>query len=181
PGQRVVLCGGVFDRSRSSTFSERGIVEGLINAPLCLNCAEQEISLINSFVHNFRSGSGPSGLRFHGCNFARNDNRIEGRLLAMAARLRCINLQTRVLLAAQIAALLSTDENEQLLQPEYLFIPDLQMWIGAFGCDRLITYRLRNVLTERERLRLPTVVYIEDPLELGQEFASLFAYRYRSA
>ena len=55
------------------------------------------------------------------------------------------------------------------------------MWIGAFGCDRLITYHLRKVLTEREQLRLPTVVYIENPLELGQEFASLFTYRYRSA
>jgi hypothetical protein len=181
PGRRVVLCGGAFDRSESSTHSERGIVEGLINAPLSLNCAEQEISLINSCVNNSRSGSGPSGLRFHGCNFARNDNRIEGRLLAMAARLRSLKLQTRLLLAAQIAELLSAGEHEQLLQPEYLFIPDLQMWTGAFGCDRLITYRLRNVLTEREQLRLPTVVYIENPLELGQEFASLFTYRYLSA
>ena len=99
----------------------------------------------------------------------------------MAARLRCFKLQTRLLLAAQIAALLSAGEHEQLLQQEYLIIPDLQMWIGAFGCDRLITYQLREVLKEREQLRLPTVVYIEDPLELGQEFASLFTYRYRSA
>jgi hypothetical protein len=181
PGQRVVLCGGAFVRSRSSILSERGIVEGLINTPLALNCAEEEISLINSFVNNFNSGSGPSGLRFHGCKFARNDNRIEGRLLAMAARLRCYNLETRLLLAAQVAALLSAGEHQQLLQSEYLIIPDLQMWIGAFGCDRLITYHLRKVLTEREQLRLPTVVYIETPLELGQEFASLFTYRYRSA
>jgi len=181
PGSRVVLCAGAFVRSESSPLIERGILAGLIETPLALNCAKEELSLINSFVSDHRSGNGPSGLRFHGCNFARNDNLIEGRLLAMAARLRFYSCETRLLLAAQVAALLSAGEYQKLLQSEYLIIPDLKMWVGAFGCDRQITYHLRKVLTEREQLRLPTVVYIENPLELGQEFASLFTYRYRSA
>ena len=181
PGSRVVLCAGAFVRSESSPLIERRILAGLIETPLALNCAKEELSQINSFVNDYRSENGPSGLRFHGCNFARNDNRIEGRLLAMAARLRFYNYETKLLLAAQVAALLSAEEHQQLLQPEYLIIPDLQMWIGAFGCDRLITYHLHKVLSEREQMRLPTLVYIENPLELGQEFASLFTYRYRSA
>ena len=181
PGSRVVLCAGAFVRSESSSLLERGILSGLIETPLALNCSKEELSLINRFVSDYRSGNGPSGLRFHGCNFARNDNLIEGRLLAMAARLRFYSCETRLLLAAQVAALLSAGEYQKLLQSEYLIIPDLKMWVGAFGCDRQITYHLRKVLTEREQLRLPTVVYIENPLELGQEFASLFTYRYRSA
>ncbi len=181
PGSRVVLCAGAFVRAESSPLIERGILAGLVETPLALNCTKEELFLINSFVSDCRSGNGPSGLRFHGCNFARNDNLIEGRLLAMAARLRFFNLETRLLLASQVAALLSAGEHQQLLQPEYLIIPDLQMWVGAFGCDRLTTYHLHKVLSEREQMRLPTVVYIENPLELGQEFASLFTYRYRSA
>ena len=107
PGGRVSVRWGVCCDPESSPLIERGILPGLIETPLALNCSKEELCLINSFVSDYRSGNGPSGLRFHGCNFVRCDNRIEGRLLAMAARLRCSNLETRLLLAAQVAALLS--------------------------------------------------------------------------
>jgi hypothetical protein len=52
------------------------------------------------------------------------------------------------------------------------------VWSEVFGCDRTITYRLREVLYEREKQRLPTVVYIEDGLALGPEFHTIFVHRY---
>ena len=152
PGSRVILCAGAFVRSKSTSLIEREIlVSGLIDAPLSLNCTQEELSLINGFVSDYRSGNGPSGLWFSGCSQVFNDNRIEGRLLAMAARLRFSNRESRLLLAAEVAALLSARKHQQLLQSEYLIIPDLQMWPAAYGCDRLITYRLHKEFSDRER------------------------------
>ena len=85
---------------------------------------------------------------------------------------------TRVVLASELAASLSINNSEPFLSQEYLFIPDLDLWSELFACDRSITYRLRDVLWEREKKRMPTSVYVEDSLALGPDFRSIFTHRY---
>src|SRR6266536_4640744 len=122
--------------------------------------------------------SGESGLVFSGCNVWPNSSRIEGRFLAIAGRLSNHRV-VRVLLVGEIAAQLAADQPEKLLETGYLLIPDLEMWSAVFGSDRPVTYRLVEALKERERQRLPTIVYAEDGPELEPGIASILDYRYR--
>jgi hypothetical protein len=179
PGSQVTLRGGPFPPYSDPRLQERGLLTGMQRVPLALNCAPEVISAINSFVKSFRRGDGQSGLVFSGCTMVRNSNRIEGRFLAIAGRLSHVNLVVRVLLVGEIASLLASDQPEKLLEPGYLLIPDLQMWSRVFGSDRPITYRLVELLKERERKRLPTIVYAEDRPGLEPGLASLLQYRYR--
>ena len=178
PGSRVTLRGGPFPVISFPGLEERGFVRGMNGVPLALNCTPEEISAINSFVKNFRRGDGESGLVFSGCDVVYKSNRIEGRFLAIAGRLS-LHGKVRVLLAGEIATQLAADQPEKLLESEYLFIPDLEMWSAAFGSDRPVTYRLVEVLREREQRRLPTIVYAEDSPKLEPGLASLLNYRYR--
>ena len=179
PGSRVTLRGGPFPPFSNPTLQERGLLTGMAQVPLKLNCSPEEISAINSFVKNLRTGDGQSGLVFSGCSITHNSNRIEGRLLAIAGRLSFLGLRVRVLLAAEIAAQLAADDPEKLLETGYLLIPDLEMWSAVFGSDRPVTCRLVEVLKEREQQRLPTIVYAEDRPALEPGLASLLNYRYR--
>jgi hypothetical protein len=134
------------------------------------------LAIVNDFVSDHRRG-GASGLVYSG-NCERNDNRLEGRLLAVAGRLMSMGHRARVVLASELAASLSINSTESFLKQEYLFIPDLHLWSDVFGCDRTINYRLREVLYEREKNRMPTIIYVEDSLAMGPEFHSVFAHRY---
>jgi len=150
----------------------------MASVPLNINCTPEEISAISSFDKNFWRGDGESGLVFSGCNVVYKSNRIEGRFLAIAGRLSN-HVTVRLLLAREIAAQLAADQPEKLLESGYLLIPDLEMWSAVFGLDRPVTYRLVEVLKEREQRRLPTIVYAEDRPALEPGLASLLNYRYR--
>jgi hypothetical protein len=157
------------------THNSRGLLSATEDIPLSANCSEEELQIINDFVNNVRTAE--TGLIYCGCNGGFSSNRIEGRLLATAGRLKTCGLQTRMVLSAKVASLLCADQSESLLQPGFLFLPDLDVWSSVFGSDRLLRYRLRQLLGEREAQRLPTIVYIENAEELGEEFVSLFACR----
>jgi len=177
PGSRVILRYGS-SRLLIPAREGRGLLQVMAGAPLNLNCSREEISAISSFDKNFWGGHGESGLVFSGCNVWPNSSRIEGRFLAIAGRLSNHRV-VRVLLVGEIAAQLAADQPEKLLETGYLLIPDLEMWSAVFGSDRPVTYRLVEALKERERQRLPTIVYAEDRPELEPGLASLLNYRYR--
>ena len=158
------------------SLTQRGLLAGTDTIELKANCAPEELLIVNDFVNGQRRG-GQSGLVYSGVS-ERNENRIEGRLLAIAGRLMSLRRPTRVVLASELAASLSINDAEPFLRSEYLFLPDLHLWSEIFGCDRTITYRLRDVLCEREKQRLATVVYIEDSLAMGPELHSIFVHRY---
>jgi hypothetical protein len=98
--------------------------------------------------------------------------------MAMACRLVNRNLNVRVLLAAEIADHLSHDNVEALLQDEYLFIPDLQVWPAIFGCEERLTKRLLNALDKRRARCLPTIVYFDTPGALGLHWELFFSWFY---
>ena len=135
---------------------------------------QEEVDAINDFVRGIKTRH--TGLVYSGCCACFSNNRIEGRLLATASRLRQYGKRAHVVLAAEIAELLSINDSEPLLENEYLFLPDLQKWPAVFGFDRQMNYRLRDVLEERERSRMPTVVYFEDGTrhELGTVLVSRY-------
>lgn len=174
-GKSVVRVGPIVT-SANSSFTRRGLLEGTNTIELRANCTSEEVAIVNTFVKAFR-GNGPSGLVYSSIHEI-NDNRIEGRLLAAAGRLMSLNLPSRVVLASELAASLSINDAEPFLAREYLFLPDLHRWSEVFGCDRSVTYRLREVLYEREKNRLPTIIYVEDSLAMGPDFHSVFAHRY---
>ncbi len=173
-GKCVIRVGATVDSGRSLT--QRGLLAGTTTIELKANCTAEELAIINHFVKGHRSG-GQSGLVYSGVS-ERNENRIEGRLLAAAGRLVAMGLRSRVVLASELAASLSINNAEPFLGSEYLFLPDLHLWSEVFGCDRTISYRLREVLYEREKNRMPTVVYIEDSLTLGPDLHSILVHRF---
>ena len=152
-----------------------------MDVPLGLNCTEEELQVINSFVENVRRRTGPTGLIYSGCSASFSNNRIEGRLLATAGRIRQSKRKTRVVHAAEVAFHLSANQSERLLENEFLFLPDLNIWPAIFGSDRLLNRRLYEVLAEREASQFPTIVYIESAFAFGEEFASLLTCRFRKA
>jgi hypothetical protein len=152
----------------------------MVDAPLKLNCRQDEIVSINRLIKECKSRSGPPGLRLSGCPSSSAYDRVEGRLLAMACRLLHYDLKARVVLAAEVAKHLSNNEFEPLLQDEYLFIPDLQVWPAVFGCDQQLTERLFEALAKRVDRWLPTVTYFDTPNELGPAFEVLFSWWYRT-
>ena len=99
--------------------------------------------------------------------------------MAIASRLMNYDYKARVLVAAEVAEHLSRDEIEPLLENEYLFIPDLQVWPAVFGCERELTGSLFTALARRVDRWLPTVTYFDTPGELGPAFAQLFSWWYR--
>jgi hypothetical protein len=173
-GKCVIRVGPTVGSGRSLT--QRGLLEGSTKIELKANCTPEEVAIVNGFADGHRQG-GKSGLVYSGVS-ERNDNRIEGRLLAIAGRLMSLGRPSRVVLASELAASLSINDADPFLKREYLFLPDLHLWSEIFGCDRGITYRLREVLCEREKNRLPTVVYVEDSLSMGPDFHSIFSHRY---
>jgi hypothetical protein len=173
-GKCTVRVGPTVGSARPLTH--RGLLEGTTTIELKANCTPEEVAIVNRFANGHPQG-GESGLVYGGVS-ERNDNRIEGRLLAAAGRLMSLNRPSRVVLASELAACLSINDAEPFLKREFLFLPDLHLWSEVFGCDRAITFRLRDVLYEREKNRLPTVVYVEDSLALGPDFHSIFIHRY---
>ena len=148
---------------------QRGLLSGSEGIPLSANCSDEEVRIINEFVKNIRSHQ--TGL-IYSCCYHFTNNRIEGRLLATAGRLAGSGLKARVVLAAELAELLSVNDSDRLREGGYLFLPDLNVWPSAFGADHVLNYRLREVLEERELRRLPTIVYFEGASEhqLGSVF-----------
>jgi hypothetical protein len=175
-GGRTVLRVRPGLRVSGDPLLKRGLLADAQNIPLERNCCQEELEIIKGFVDNVRSAQ--TGL-IYCCNTSCSNNRIEGRLLATASRLAGCQQRARVVLAAEIASLLSADESEPLLAQEFLFMPDLGVWASVFGSDRQLTYRLRRVLEEREAERKPTIVYSD--ATLGEEFESLFACRFKNA
>jgi hypothetical protein len=175
-GARTVLRVG----TQIEIASARGLLTTAMDIPLSWNCAEEELAIINNFVRS-RGRTGPTGLIYSGCCASFSNNRIEGRLLATASALPRIDLKARVVLVAEIAKLLSIDNSEPLLECEYLFLPDLDVWPSVFGADRSLTRQLHSLLVEREASRRPTIAYVENARELGEEFASLFTCRFQEA
>jgi hypothetical protein len=150
----------------------RGRLSAIGSIPLRENCSQEELSIINNFVNNIKTGQ--TGLLYR-CSTHFSNNRIEGRLLATAGRLAQYGKKTRVVLAAELAELLVTNDSDRLLENEYLFLPDLGVWPSTFGADHQLKYRLRRVLEEREHNRYPTIVYCE----ALDEFGWLFEGRYK--
>jgi hypothetical protein len=175
PGSKVTLRGGPF--IALSVPQERGFIRGMGRFPLSLNCTREEIDGLNSLLRNYRKGH--TGLVFSGCTMCFNSNLIEGRLMAMAARLSYSGQESRVVLAGEIAADLTIDDTDKLLEHECLVIPDLEMWPAIVGPDRLLTARLVDVLVERVRQRLPTIVYAEESPKLDPRLASIVNLHYR--
>lgn len=161
--------------------NDRGLLVGAMDIPLKLNCAEEELSLINSFVRGIQTRSGQTGLVYSGCSASFSNNRIEGRMLVTASRFCTLRIRSRVVLSAKLAELLSIGETEPLLRNEYLFLPDLEVWARVFGADRLLTRSLYKLLCDRESSGFPTVAYVESPAVIGEEFTSLFACRFQTA
>ena len=103
------------------SLAGRGLLEGMVDVPLDLNCTPQERAILSRFLNDFKSRSGPPGLRFSSCKSLFSDNRVEGKLMAMACRLM-YGFNARVLPAAEVAEHLSRDKIEPLLEDEYIFI-----------------------------------------------------------
>jgi hypothetical protein len=150
----------------------RGRLSAIGNLPLRENCSQEEVSIINDFANNIKTGQ--TGLLYH-CSTHISSNRIEGRLLATAGCLAQHRQKTRVVLASELAEFLVANDSDRLLENEYLFLPDLSVWPSTFGADHQLKYRLRRVLEEREHNRYPTIVYCE----ALDEFGWLFEGRYK--
>jgi hypothetical protein len=159
PGGKTILQVNALIRTRDN----RGLLSGTDDTPLKLNCSEEELQIINEFVKHIKTSH--TGLIYCGCNANFGSNLIEGRLLATAGRLVRFSKKTRVVLAAELAESLSVNDSDWLLQNEFLFLPDLDVWPSAFGDDRRLNYRMRDLLEERERNRYPTVVYFENAMQ----------------
>jgi hypothetical protein len=172
PGRKTVPQVNALIRTRDN----RGLLSGTDDTPLKLNCSEEELKIINEFVDHIKTRH--TGLIYCGCNANFSNNRIEGRLLAAAGRLARYGKKTRVVLAAELAQSLSVNDVDWLLQGEFLFLPDLDVWPSAFGHDHRLKYRLRDLLEQRERNRYPTVVYFENAMQ--HDLGSIFD-RYRQA
>ena len=179
PGGRVILRGGPFGGMRRSSHNGRGYISGFVHVPLRLNCTEQERVIVEEFVNGYRLGGG-AGLCYHGGNMLYSPAPIEGRLMAIAARIAKIDWKVRVVPVAEAAADLLADNTEHLTDSSCLVIPDLHVH-GAegFGLDRLSRYLVLKMLRERLNNRLPTIVHVANPIELGQEFASFLEFNYR--
>jgi hypothetical protein len=159
PGGRVVFRCGLFRQEPNSPNAGRGLLEG-IDVPLEVNCSEEEIVALRRFLRDFKSRHAPPGLRFfRGCG--------ERTLMAMACRLVNCGYNVRVVLCAEIADRLSQGNIDPLLQDEYLFIPDLQVWPAVFGGDKKLNEQLFFFLHGRRDGCLPTIVYLQDPNEWG--------------
>ena len=186
PGRKTVLQVNAAIRCRDN----RGLLSGTDDTPLSLNCSEEELRIISDFAsairtqrriapQGTRAAGGQTGLIYSGCNGSHiNDNLIEGRLLATAGRLVGTRLKARVVLVAELVEALGIDDVDWLLQGEYLFLPDLDVWPSTFGDDHRLKYRLRDLLEERERNRYPTVVYFENVMQ--HDLGSIFV-RYKQA
>jgi hypothetical protein len=177
PGNKAIIRGGPF--VKGTTHSDCGLLLGLEFYPAALNCSELELAALNQLRRDTKNETGPYGLLF--TSEPSNGswiNRIEGRLLAMACRLKWAGLKSRILLAADVASLLSMNRTDVLLGTEYLFLPDLQMWLSTLGSEFELNRRLSFVLAERARIRLPTVAFVQD-VHLFETCRSLFATAYR--
>ena len=172
PGGRVILSCNPFKQLENSPLAGRGLLEGLVDVPLEVNCPQAEIMLLKRFIEDFRSRRGPPGLRLSG-------PRVEGRLMAMACHSRCTTSRYACLLAGEIAEHLSHNEMEPLFEDEYLFIPDLQVWPAVFGGEQQLTKGLLTALGTRVDRWLPTITCFDTPGELGQAFELLFSWWYR--
>jgi hypothetical protein len=172
PGRETILQVNGLIRLRD----KRGLLSGTDDIPLGLNCSEEELQIISDFVRTIKTHQ--TGLIYCGCNANFRNNLIEGRLLATAGRLAHYAKKTRVVLAAELADSLSVNDSDWLVEGEYLFLPDLDVWPSVFGYDHRLKYRLRDLLEERERNRYPTVVYFENAAQ--HELGSIFV-RYRQA
>jgi hypothetical protein len=159
PGGKTILQVNGLLRTRDN----RGLLSGTDDTPLKVNCSEEELQIINDFVSRIKTNH--TGLVYCGCNANFSNNLIEGRLLATAGRLVRVSKKTRVVLAAELAESLSVNDSDWLLQNEFLFMPDLDVWPSTFG-------------EERERNRYPTVVYFENAV---QHDLGLIFVRYRQA
>ena len=168
----MILRCNTFKQLPNSPLAGRGLLEGLVDVPLEVNCPQAEIGLLYRFMKDFRNRSGPPGLRLSG-------SRVEGRLMAMACHLINYDYNARVLLAGEVAEHLSHDEIEPLLEDEYLFIPDLQVWPAVFGCEQQLTKGLLTALGTRVDRWLPTITCFDTPGELGPAFELLFSWWYR--
>jgi hypothetical protein len=153
----------------------RGCLSATESIPLHGNCSEEEASIIKDFVDKIRTRQAgrQTGLLYR-CSTHFSNNRIEGRLLATAGRLAQHRQKTRVVLVSELAELLAANDSDRLLENEYLFLPDLNVWPSTFGIDHQLKYRLRRVLEEREQNRYPTVVYCEAMDEFGWLFEGLY-------
>jgi hypothetical protein len=181
PGRRVLVRVGPHVRSvGSSSMTPFGLLEGTDNIELSANWTQDELSMFREVVSNSARGTEPISLRYSG-SIDFNDNRIEGRLLAAAGRLRGLGRQARVVIAPDLAAALASEREEYLLGPEYLFLPDLNVWSSAYGQNGSNRDRLYEVLKERVGQRFPTVVYVEDVRRLGTKLASIIEYCYGNA
>jgi hypothetical protein len=172
PGGETVLQLNAVLRLRD----ERGLLSGTDDTPLCLNCSEEELQIINEFAGHIKTRQ--TGLIYFGCNANFSNNLIEGRLLATAGRLVGTRRKARVVLVAELVDSLSINDVDWLLQGEFLFLPDLDVWQSTFGDDYRLKYRLRDLLEERELKRRPTIVYMESADR--SDFCELFE-RYRKA
>jgi hypothetical protein len=175
PGQRVIIRGGPF--LQGTNKSNAGLLIGMEFIPASLNCSAEEVAALNQFARDAKSGEGLPGLLFTG-EVGFQNNRIEGRLLAMAGRIRSVGLKSRVLLVADLGHLLAANDMDALLDPECFFLPDLQMWVSTLGSESELNRRLSFVLEERLRMRLPTVVFVQD-VHSFERSRSLFATAYR--
>jgi len=172
PGGQTVLRVNPWPQLEDS----RGLLSGTDEIELRLNCSEEELQVFNDFIGNVKIG--PTGLIFSGCSAYFGNNRIEGRLLATAGRLPRFGKKSRVVLSAELAERLIVNDTDPLLQNEYLFLPDLDVWPSVFGSDPQLKFRIRELLAERELLRFPTIVYFEHAA--SHELGSLFA-RFKKA
>jgi hypothetical protein len=98
--------------------------------------------------------------------------------MAMACWLAYRDYNVRVVLAAEIADNLAHDNIEPLLQDEYLFIPDLQVWPAAFRDEEQLTKSLFRTLLKRRERCLPTVVHVDNPDDLGSGWELFFSWFY---
>jgi hypothetical protein len=81
------------------TPDTRGRLSAIGSIELRENCSDEEMSIINDFVNNIKTGQ--TGLLYR-CSTHFSSNRIEGRLLATAGRLAQYRQKTRVVLASEL-------------------------------------------------------------------------------
>ncbi|TAL04131.1 MAG: hypothetical protein EPO08_02345 [Rhodospirillaceae bacterium] len=178
PGERVVLQAGPFGLLDWCADMEHGYLAGMKRTDILLNCTEEERSEINEYMDEVK-GTGRTGLCLTGTSLTTTtDIPIEGRLLAIAAALskkRAVSFVPSCVLLAQLY-----DKDTYQYDDRCLIVPDLHIGnSGATGFGYRAAPLLRYLLGRRAEHRSPTILYVMDPIALGEEVAFFLEENYR--
>ncbi len=180
PGDHVAVRGHVSFRGFGTVVaSERGYVHGLMGVPPQANFNLEEWSQVVGFLRHPTM----QGMCITGRPHFNPGEPIEGRLMALASwySFQKRGGSVRVVPASELSEdlLEYQPDEDSLYQERLLIIPDLYCYgPTGFGLERSLRWKLRQLLEERGEEGRKTIVFAENPEELGQEIAVYLERRY---